>query len=71
MLQFKTTKESYPCLDIVDGPGGALYGTDLQTGNEIWVRKPVGATGAFDVYPWRGRSSMRFILSGDGFKTKG
>ena len=58
-------------MDIVDGPGGALYRTDLQTGNDVWVRKPAGPARAFDVYPWSGRSNMRSALSGDGFKRSG
>ena len=61
----------YSCLDVVAGPGGALYGTDMRASDKIWVRKPVGTLGAHDVMPYRGRANMDFILSGEGFTKQG
>ena len=56
-----------PCLDIVAGPGGAMYGADLKNGNVIRVMHPKNGEGAMDVFPWRGIGGVHFYLSGEGF----
>ena len=52
-----------PCLDIVAGPGGAMYGTDLKNGNVIRVMHPKNGEGAMDVFPLEGyrRSALLFV----------
>ena len=60
-------------LDIVTGPGGAIVGIDLSD-NSITVATPdditlVGATKAFDVFPWRAPAigGQEFVIGGIGF----
>lgn len=65
------TDFSAPCLDVVGGPGGALYMVDQANDNVLKVRYPVGGVGAWDVFPCRGTSGVSFILSGNGFSTTG
>lgn len=57
----------FPCLSAAAGPGGAIFGADYSNDDVIRVRYPVGATGAFDVFPYRAKGGVEFYVSGEGF----
>src|SRR5690606_7577725 len=61
-------------LDIVAGPGGAIYGANYSD-NKVAVARPAATTGfaLFDITPWRAPAGggHPFVIGGTGFGTTG
>lgn len=68
--RFQDQDSAFPCLDVAMGPGGSLYGADLN-GIGLHVKYPVqNGPGIRDCMPNRGKAGITFTITGKGLAGK-